>query len=1100
MRVTRRLYRLHRGDFQPTLEDALVAEVAAARSSDPLAPIDVVVPSNLLKLHLRRLLATRSPSRAHLNVRFTTPLELARAIAAESFATEGVAELPPLGMNVLAHAVARGVAAGSTFFEGRGSRGLPRALAAALRDTRDAGLVAADLAGRFANEPRIRDFAALLADFEARLARARLADDAATFTRAAEILEKAAQPAGATAPIVYGFYDFTGTQRRLLRALLQHGGVVMTPIGDGPEFEFAKPARALWQELGFPWPDVAPRTSATSSTALDALRARLFLPVGGPLNGKRVEADSSVAILSCPGRPREAIEAVRVVRDLVDAGVPLHEIAVLSRARAALDPIDERFRAFVAESGAGPNAGPPLSFLHGGRAASTSRGAKSLLLLFDALASGLERERVFEWLHHLGGVGADEDPGQLERLARAARAGAPRQSGRSGDSGEPRGAGARWSAALSRLRARFAAALDAARAEVAAGIAPDEDRADPREESARLERDLAGLARLDAIVAELGAQSDALAGARSFAAFVAVAHAAVERWLSRDEAADDLHSRIDALAALDLVAGDARPDVSLFSDVLLAALDERGRDEGRFGRGLFLGTVLAARGVPFRATILVGLEDGAFPRTTTQSAVLADAERRKISSPRAPLPLAASAVEEDRLLFRLAVGSARERLVITFPRVETAKHREILPSAFVVAVAEALTGARVKSAALDASAAPGLEVIKIAEHAATRAPLDVAEFDRRAIADAVRRGDSGLVHHLIAVHPPAREAVRAELARFATTRFTAWDGMIGGDDASRVAGIFSPSSLESWAWCPFTYFTRYVLGLRVEEDEDRFVLSHRARGSAIHRVLERFYTRVAPTEVFPLVPARRDALLAVLREATERVLATTPEFLELDPPLIALAERARIDEDLRCFLDAEIEAASPSVPRHLESRFEKLALDAGARTIRANGVVDRVDVDPASGALTVIDYKTGKFKDAKTRPLGLAGGRRLQLPIYVRAARERLGAAGHSGRVDSAHLFYCTADGEGVRHALEPELLRPDDDALSTALGVITDGIRGGVFFANPAEAEKRCGFCDYRLACGKGAGLETTFDRKKDDPDAAGWFALRPESAEDDA
>jgi hypothetical protein len=64
-------HRIITGPFNTALEDSLARDVADAKAADPLAPVVVLVGSNMLGMYLARMLARRGAS--HAGIRFLTP-------------------------------------------------------------------------------------------------------------------------------------------------------------------------------------------------------------------------------------------------------------------------------------------------------------------------------------------------------------------------------------------------------------------------------------------------------------------------------------------------------------------------------------------------------------------------------------------------------------------------------------------------------------------------------------------------------------------------------------------------------------------------------------------------------------------------------------------------------------------------------------------------------------------------------------------------------------------------------------------------------------------------------------------------------------------
>jgi hypothetical protein len=84
--------RLFVSDSFAILEDAFATAVQAIKGEEPLSPLTVLAPTNLLALRLRRLIARSG--KGHFNLRFFTLIDFAREIAELLLAAEGFRPLP----------------------------------------------------------------------------------------------------------------------------------------------------------------------------------------------------------------------------------------------------------------------------------------------------------------------------------------------------------------------------------------------------------------------------------------------------------------------------------------------------------------------------------------------------------------------------------------------------------------------------------------------------------------------------------------------------------------------------------------------------------------------------------------------------------------------------------------------------------------------------------------------------------------------------------------------------------------------------------------------------------------------------------------------
>ena len=109
----------------------------------------------------------------------------------------------------------------------------------------------------------------------------------------------------------------------------------------------------------------------------------------------------------------------------------------------------------------------------------------------------------------------------------------------------------------------------------------------------------------------------------------------------------------------------------------------------RYGR-VFVGGPQQARGRTFRVVFVPGLAERMFPQRPHEDPMLLDAEMRVPLD--AELVVQADRVRTERLLLRLAVGAATERLWLSFPRLEIAESRPRVPSFYALDVMRAMTG------------------------------------------------------------------------------------------------------------------------------------------------------------------------------------------------------------------------------------------------------------------------------------------------------------------------------------------------------------------------------------------------------------------------
>ena len=578
-----------------------------------------------------------------------------------------------------------------------------------------------------------------------------------------------------------------------------------------------------------------------------------------------------------------------------------------------------------------------------------------------------------------------------------------------------------------------------------------------------------------------------------------------------DDAAEAALAALDTLSGLDALGEPPTPD--RFRARVRDLLADARPAVGAFERNEpAVVSLMAARGVPFDLVIVPGLVEKSFPQPARQDPILLDAEREKLAallaragSP-ADIPLKARRREEEELLFALAVQSARRRLVLTFPRLDAATARERVPSHFLLRMLETLSGKAPDYQELDQfirSRGGFVRMTRFDPEARDRA-VTALEYDFAAFAkaDHDRTPDALLYFRQDERHFFSR-AIEAESARWGSEKFSAYDGVVQSPELALALGKrlhddsrpVSPTRLEDYAACPFSYLLRHVFGLEAADEPERVAtISPQDRGSLVHAILWQFLSNAARDRALPLTEAqwpRLEAVASAHFAGFERRGVT-------GYPMLWRIEQDRLLADLREFLDREMAGPGSFRPGYFEVRFGMPARDdqesgvstrkpallklEGATAIRFSGKIDRVDVDPTARRCRVLDYKTG-WNYLQLKDDTFHGGRALQLPIYLVAARMLF----PDFEPEFAEYYYVGARGDWRKVRFTTEGWPEKAETLQSIVRTIVRGIRAGKFF--PAPVEEDCDRCEFRLACGHGRFLD--FKWKADAQTTADFSAM---------
>ncbi len=990
---------------------ALGDAIAAAKGGDVLAPVTVVVPSNLVGVSARRTLAAGRPE-GLAAVRFETLLNLARLLAGPALEAGGGGH-QRVTDPVVAAAVRSVLASSADLLRPvAGHPATERALVRVHRELRE--LDAADLDALAATGPRATEVVRLHREVHGRLD-GRYVDEV-DLHRAATATVAAGHP----------LLDDLGALVLHLPERLPASGLTLV--------------EALANRG--PLAVVAARTSDESAD--DALRD-LVGRLGGALpDAPPVAADARLLVRSVADPDEEARLAVREVMAGARDGIPFNRMAI------AHPGTDRHARLLHQHLSA---ADVPFNGVAGRRLGDSLTG-RTLLALLALPDHDLSRTAVMALLASGAVLGVDGLPvpaAAWERIAR--RAGVVAGLGQWGD----------------RLR-RYAADEDSRLAELWAEGADEGALRGPRERRVRAEQLLAFVERLAEDVDPAQRSTD-WPGLTRWALSLLEHYlgAAGDRadWPAEEA---DAHDRVgDLLRNLSgLGAIESAPGLANFRRAVADGLDREVDREGRFGNGVFVGGIGATAGLDLDRVVVVGLSEGAVPPRRRDDPLLSDAVRREAGG---ALPVRADhQADLHRAVLATFAAGALDK-VLVHARGDLGAKVEAVPSRWLLDEVEAVLGRRPTPEEFtdrrrfdadwfDTSASFAQSLERIDQ------PADVHEYGLAALLRERHRG--------LPIDASDRRNGDAVLSRGIDlhrgreqphlTRFT---GLVEGHDLPSPADgrtVLSATRLEAWVKCPHAYFMGHVLGVGTLDDPaDEDGITPRDRGSLAHQVLDRFLTEVIeaddlPDHDRPWGPAHRERLDRICDE--EFALVESRGLT--GRPLLWQREGGRLRRALHEFLlhDDARRAGDLLTPAAAELAFgfdghEPFVLRlADGRRLRFRGRIDRVD-RAVGGGLVVTDYKAGKrgpyVKVSEATPD--LDGRFLQLPLYGLAARERLGPTD----ADVEARFWFLTDGGGVvGHPLSPAVLGRFDHVLTT----IVDGIEAGFFPARPPE-QKGYG-CDY--------------------------------------
>jgi ATP-dependent helicase/nuclease subunit B len=869
-------------------------------------------------------------------------------------------------------------------------------------------------------------------------------------------------------------------QRELMSAVIQHSPRVLatTLSGDTRAIEMLEKACDAAVE------EVAETPGARS---LDRSRTWLF-----SANVPHAPAqDASLDCFSAAGEGLECVEIARRILKLAREGVAFDDCAILLRSPVRYQPlVEEALR----------RAGIPAWFSRG--VARPDPAGRAFLALLECAAERCSASRFAEYLSlgeapPIGRVLKAEEPAPPEDEVLSAfygtgTAAAPaiEEEAEPEDADAPVIGGslqspAGWEKLLvdaaviggrDRWRRRLRGLENELKVQVAALREPDEA------ERLRLQKQLKRLRHLERFALPLIDLLDELPQRAHWGVWIERLSGLARAALRRPES---VLMVLDELQVMEDVGPVELGEVTAVLSDRLRFL-QRDPPPRRYG-SVFVASVEEARGRSFRVVFLPGLAEGLFPSKSFEDPLLLDAWRQELHG----LVVQDDRVQAERMLLRIALAAAEERLVFSYPRMDLAQSRPRVPSFYALEILRAAHGRLPRLREFEKAAAEGAP--SRLDWPGPRDPkeaIDEAEYDLAALGPALQlpKGEGRAAgRYLIDASAHVARSLRTRHRRWRKSWSSA-DGLVNPAPPALAAlaehrlsmRSWSPSSLQNFAACPYRFLLHAVHQLRPREEVAAIEqMDPLTRGALFHQVQFELLGELKSKELLPVQAESLPRVLMAADQALDRVAA---EFEDQLAPAIQRVWRSEVEDlrtDLRGWIQHMFASETDWLPAHFEFSFglrrgegrdpastdEEAVLASG---VRLRGAIDLIEKHASRGTLRITDHKTGRAPERVPRFVG--GGGTLQPLVYAMAAERLLGAA-----TESSRLSYCTQ--RGNYQLVEIPVTPEGRDRVSRVFEIIDNALEQG--FLPAAPQTNACTLCDYRVICGPYEELRTS--RKSD-------------------
>ena len=304
-------------------------------------------------------------------------------------------------------------------------------------------------------------------------------------------------------------------------------------------------------------------------------------------------------------------------------------------------------------------------------------------------------------------------------------------------------------------------------------------------------------------------------------------------------------------------------------------------------------------------------------------------------------------------------------------------------------------------------------------------------------------------------------------------RWTAYDGVLSLEDPLE-RDVWSPSQLELIGQCPFKYFLRKVLKVKVPEISEEMWIDKREEGNVLHDLFE--------AHVKARLANKSDLSEQAEAEMLDRLSEQIIEFAAVSGISAETEIHAKIEElahAIRLYFRKERRESSQRTPRsaefgfgsHPDSDAPPFELSTGDSSLRLSGRVDRVDTT-SDGSLVIVDYKSGSAEGYA--PHDLAGMKsKMQWALYALMVAEH-----EHLPVEWSEYFFSSLKAGGLVSRMAP---MPKEE-VERLVRDLSKRYKDGAFVQAAGSSE--CTYCSFKDVCGDLSKRKARLKEKFEAPD----------------
>lgn len=486
--------------------------------------------------------------------------------------------------------------------------------------------------------------------------------------------------------------------------------------------------------------------------------------------------------------------------------------------------------------------------------------------------------------------------------------------------------------------------------------------------------------------------------------------------------------------------------------------------------GVSLMNIMQTRGISYRVLFVLGMNEGSFPRTIREDPFLVDHQRRVLETVLGyKVGEKLAGYDEEKLLFILAVWSATDQFYALYHRTDVLGG-ECAPSWYLGELKRVF---QIEDETFIPRDLIARQLLSPFDQAESLLPaewviyLSLLGEDCEALLDQLPFSKTSYLRGKKALRRLEHEGPLSSFDGLISDASSHWEYLC-------EVGI-SPTALEAYALCPFQYYGKRLLNLSSEEDpEDEVLPKTKDIGTLCHEILKVFYEGLQ-SENDLSATLKNNRVLLRLKEISEVLFGDYasenpllyPLHWEMQKTTILAMLKEVIEKDIATLIESGDRPAAFEVDcrQKIETEWPEF-----------RGKIDRIDFNAEDGKARVVDYKITFRKNPlpleKNLLTSALRAKKLQAPIYLKLAEVFVEAKAGSESGQCASVFYHLVpnwpDGPLVVSEFPASGWQGECGAmLKESITTLLQGIEKGRFFMKPSDKQGgHCDFCEVRPIC----------------------------------